>query len=452
MPLGRKICVVQRSHRVNLGQDAHINDQTIIPRSEHTVSRANISEHALKVLYRLRKSGYQAYLVGGGVRDLLLGLEPKDFDVATNATPDEVRAVFRNCRLIGRRFRLAHIVFGRDVIEVATFRGQGSDAVDDDQKSDESGRLLRDNVYGTLAEDAVRRDFTINALYYSIDDFSLIDYTQGLEDLRQGVIRIIGDAELRYREDPVRMLRAVRFAAKTGFRLEKETEAKVFELGHLLKDIPAARLFDEVLKLFMSGRAHDTFEALRHYRLFEHLFPMTEEALTHELDGFPLQMLVQALKNTDQRIAEGKPVTPAFLFGVLLWEPVRLRWEALCEQGDLAEVPALAAAARSVVSEQVQHISLPRRFSTPMQEIWLMQPRLRKRGGKRAFSLVESVRFRAAYDFLLLRAGAGEEDQSLADWWTLFQEVDLVERKNMTRAVGAPPRGRRKRRAPKKSS
>jgi len=400
----------------------------------------------------LRKSGYQAYLVGGGVRDILLGLEPKDFDVATNATPDEVRAVFRNCRLIGRRFRLAHIVFGRDVIEVATFRGQGSDVVDD-QRADESGRLLRDNVYGTLEEDAVRRDFTINALYYNIDDFSLVDYTQGLDDLRLGVIRIIGDPEVRYREDPVRMLRAVRFAAKTGFRLEKQTEAKVFELGHLLKDIPAARLFDEVLKLFMGGRAHDTFELLRHYRLFEHLFPMTEEALTHELDGFPLQMLIQALKNTDQRIADGKPVTPAFLFGALLWEPVRMRWEALCEQDELAEVPALAAAARTVVSEQVQHTSLPRRFSTPMQEIWLMQPRLRKRAGKRAFALVEHARFRAAYDFMLLRAEAGEEDQELADWWTLFQEVDLAERKNMTRAVGTPSRGRRKRRrTPKKGA
>lgn len=428
-----------------------INAPTVIARPDHSISRASISEHALKVLYRFKKAGYEAYLVGGGVRDILLGREPKDFDIATNAKPEEVRALFRNCRLIGRRFRLAHIVFGRDVVEVATFRGQGLDTAlssGEEIEADDNGRLLRDNVYGTLEEDAWRRDFTINALYYSVKDFSVTDYCGGMADLDAGVLRIIGDPAQRYREDPVRMLRAVRFAAKIGFRLEEKTEAAVFELAHLLQDIPAARLFDEVLKLLMGGCAVATYELMRHYHLFEQLFPQTEAALTVEEQGFPLVMLVQALGNTDARIAEGKPVTPAFLFAALLWEPVRLAWEASCEEG-VPEIPALASAAKIVVDAQVQSTSLPRRFSTPMQEIWLMQPRLRKRAGKRAYRLLEHPRFRAAYDFLLLRADAGEEELELAEWWTEFQEVGDERRKEMVAAFTVP--GRRGRRGPKKS-
>ena len=398
------------------------------------------------MLYRLKKEGYEAYLVGGGVRDLLLGREPKDFDISTNAEPEEIRAIFRNCRLIGRRFRLAHIIFGRDVVEVATFRGQGTDAAVGKIEADESGRLLRDNVYGTLEEDAWRRDFTINSLYYNIRDFSVVDYTGGLADLEAGVLRIIGDPWQRYREDPVRMLRAVRFAAKIGFRLEKDTEAALFELGHLLADIPAARLFDEVLKLFMGGCAVQTFEMLRHYKLFEHLFPQTERALAVEEGGFPLVMVAQALANTDQRIAEEKPVTPAFLYAALLWEPVRLAWQKEMEaEPTLPESVALANAARDVVAAQVRSTALPRRFSTPMQEIWFMQPRLEKRNGKRAYRLLEHPRFRAAYDFLLLRAHAGEADEALAQWWTEFQEANSERRQEMVSVFG-PVRGRRGRR------
>ncbi len=400
----------------------------------------------MKVLYRLKNEGYEAYLVGGGVRDLLLGREPKDFDITTNAEPEQIRAIFRNCRLIGRRFRLAHIVFGRDVVEVATFRGQGTDAVEGEIEADESGRLLRDNVYGSLEEDAWRRDFTVNSLYYNIRDFSVVDYTGGLADLEAGVLRIIGDPRQRYREDPVRMLRAVRFAAKIGFRLEKETEAAVFELGHLLQDIPAARLFDEVLKLLMGGCAIQTFELLRHYNLFQHLFPQTEQALAIEEGGFPLVMLVQALGNTDERIAEGKPVTPAFLFAALLWEPVRLAWEQeVAADESLPQALALTNAMREVVSKQVQSTALPRRFSTPMQEIWMMQPRLARRAGKAAYRLLEHPRFRAAYDFMLLRIHAGEEEQELGEWWTEFQIADSDRRKEMVSVFGTV-RGRRRRR------
>ncbi len=398
------------------------------------------------MLYRLKKAGYEAYLVGGGVRDLLLGREPKDFDVSTDAEPEEVKALFRNCRLVGRRFRLAHIIFGRDVVEVATFRGQGSDNIEGELERDENGRLLRDNVYGTREEDAWRRDFTINSLYYNIRDFTVVDYTGGLADLEAGILRIIGDPWQRYREDPVRMLRAVRFAAKIGFRLEEKTEEALLELGHLLRDIPPARLFDEVLKLFLGGCAVQTFELLRHYDLFQHLFPQTEAALRREEENFPLTLLVRALENTDERIAEDKPVTPAFLYAALLWEPLRQRQRELMEQDEtLPEAQAFAEAARQVVERQLQSTSLPRRFSTPMQEIWFMQLRLQRRSGKRAYRLLEHPRFRAAYDFLLLRAQAGEGDEELAEWWTEFQSADANRRKEMVGGFG-PARSRRRRR------
>ncbi|HHJ81151.1 MAG TPA: polynucleotide adenylyltransferase PcnB [Candidatus Tenderia electrophaga] len=420
----------------------------IISRSDHPISRANISENALKVLYRLKNAGYQGFLVGGGVRDLLLGREPKDFDIATNASPDEVRSLFRNCRLIGRRFRLAHIMFGREIIEVATFRAQANDDSAEDSggiEVEESGRLLRDNVFGTLEEDAWRRDFTINALYYNIEDFSVADFTGGMADIEAGLLRIIGEPEQRFREDPVRMLRAVRFAAKIGFRIDEASEAKIFELGHLLDNIPAARLFDEVLKLFFGGCALQTFELLRHYNLFQYLFPQTEDELAEEENHFPHTMVMRALQNTDERIAIGKPVTPAFLYAALLWEPVRQEW--LLRQDDgVPEQPALTQAAQEVVGLQVECTSLPRRFSTPMQEIWAMQPRLTKRSGKRAYRLMEHPRFRAAYDFLLLRAEAGEERQELADWWTEFQEVDDEQRKVMVRKL-TPKRSHRSRRS-----
>jgi poly(A) polymerase len=372
------------------------------------------------VLYRLKAAGFQAHLVGGGVRDLLLGREPKDFDIATDASPEEVREVFRNCRLIGRRFRLVHVHFGREIIEVATFRA-GQDGEQQDEHQTDEGMLLRDNVYGTIEQDALRRDFSVNALYYNIADFSIIDYAGGVADLEQGLLRLLGDPETRYREDPVRMLRAVRFAAKLGFRLEAATEAPVRQLAPLLADVPAARLFEEVLKLFLGGTSVAAFERLRQYGLFAELFPETEACL-QELDhDFPLTLVLKGLENTDLRISEDKPVTPAFLFAVLLWEPVRRRAEALEEKGT-APYQAILQAAGKVISRELEKVSLPRRFSTPMQEIWALQPRFTNTRGKRPKRLLAHPRFRAAYDFLLLRAAAGEADPELATWWTKLQE------------------------------
>ncbi|HHJ17602.1 MAG TPA: polynucleotide adenylyltransferase PcnB [Gammaproteobacteria bacterium] len=420
-------------------------DPVTIPRPEHIISRASISSSALKVLYRLKEAGFESYLVGGGVRDLLLGREPKDFDVGTNATPDEIRALFRNCRLIGRRFRLAHVRYGREVIEVATFRAR-HDADSDDNESAQSdeGRLLRDNVYGSLEDDVWRRDFTVNALYYDIRDFSVVDYVGGIDDLETGTLRVIGDPEQRYREDPVRMLRAVRFAAKLGFRNNPDSEAAMYELGHLLEDIPAARLFEEVLKLFLGGCAVTSFELLRHYNLFGYLFPMTEEALGQEEEGFPHTFVLRALENTDKRLAEGKPVTPAFLYAALLWEPVRLRMQELLDEG-ASPLEAAQLAGNQITAEQVQATSLPKRFSFPMREIWMLQSRFERRRGKAPYRLLEHPRFRAAYDFMLLRSEVGEAPQELAEWWTDFQTLNSSEREKMVEASPAKKKRRRRR-------
>ena len=436
---------------------------TIIQRSEHGISRANISDNALKVLYRLKDAGYAGYLVGGGVRDLLLGREPKDFDVATDAHPEDVKALFRNCRLVGRRFRLAHVFFGRETIEVATFRATldagESEERDDIQSEDEEGevdagerliedgRILRDNVYGTIDQDAWRRDFTINALYYNISDFSLVDYAGGLEDLRHGVLRLIGDPLARYREDPVRMLRAVRFAAKLGFRIDPQAEAPLPELGHLLREISSARLFDEVLKLFHGGASLQTFELLRHYRLFEHLFPLTEQALAHEEGGFPVTFVANALRNTDERINSGKSVTPAFLFAALLWEPVRERAAQYQASEGMPVLPALQLAGADVIAEQAAHTAIPKRFSIPVREIWALQPRFEQRAGKRVLRLLSHPRFRAAYDFFCLRARSGEALVEECEWWTRLQEASPEEQLRMVEGQGRPAgTGRRKRR------
>ncbi len=420
----------------------------IVPRSEHIISRANISENALKVLYRLKQGGYQAYLVGGGVRDLLLGREPKDFDVATDATPEEVRKVFRNCRLIGRRFRLAHVHFGREIIEVATFRGGGREEIPDGERHIENGMIVRDNLYGTREEDALRRDFSVNALYYNIADFSVIDYAGGLDDLQAGCLRLIGDdPQMRYREDPVRMLRAVRFACKLGFNIDPACEQPLLELGHLLRDIPPARLFEEVLKLLQSGLGLCAFEKLRHYDLFAHLFPATDECLDHEDRDFPIIFVSRGLENTDRRIQEDKPVTPAFLFAVLLWEPVRQRYEELIAK-DMKPNEAMYRASGDVSVRQQPLVAIPKRFGLPMREIWALQPRLEQRHGKRPHRLLTHPRFRAAYDFLLLRAEAGEVQTELAQWWTRFQEANGPARSEMSSDAGKSRRGRRRRRRP----
>jgi poly(A) polymerase len=416
---------------------------TIITSSDHNISRGNISKNALKVLYRLNNAGYQAYLVGGGVRDLLLGREPKDFDVATNARPEQVKEVFNNCRLIGRRFRLAHVHFGREIIEVATFRSLAKE----DDKGDrriENGMILRDNVYGSIEEDAQRRDFTINALYYNIEDFSVLDYAHGMQDLRNGVLRLLGEPQQRYREDPVRMLRAVRFAGKLGFIIDPSCEHPFKEMAPLLAEVPASRLYEEVLKLFLGGAALDSFEKLRHYELFGQLFPATEKALSYEDHEFPITFVNRGLQNTDTRLQEQKPVTPAFLFAVLLWEPVRRRAASYQDEG-LHPIQAVQEASTEILSEQARRISIPKRFSYPMRDIWHMQPRFFNRSGKRPQRLLTHPRFRAAYDFLLLRAESGEVEQELADWWTQFQKEKRQGQSRMSERGRRGRSGRRRR-------
>ncbi len=424
----------------------------VIPRPEHNISRANISPNAVKVLYRLREAGYRACLVGGGVRDLLLGREPKDFDVATDARPEQVYKLFRNCRLIGRRFRLAHVQFGQEIVEVATFRACGRDSDDGDGPSVEraaDGRILSDNVYGSIEDDAWRRDFTINALYYDIANFAVLDYVGGMIDLGAGLIRLIGDPAQHYHEDPVRLLRAVRFAAKLGFRIDPTTEAPLHRLGHLLEKIPPARLFDEVLKLFLGGCAIQTFELLRHYRLFGWLFPATERCLSHQQHHYPKTLLVRALASTDGRLAENKPVNPAFLFAALLWEPLREQLGRL-EADGLDAHEAMQEAAEQVIQAQIRHTALPRRYSLPMREIWELQQRLTVITGKRSLRLLDHPRFRAGYDFLLLRAEADEQAADLAAWWTRLLALDPAGRVQATQPVAKTSKGKpRRRRKPR---
>ncbi len=397
-------------------------EKRIYERSDHNISRDNISPNALKVLYRLKNAGFAAYLVGGGVRDLLLEQLPKDFDIATSATPDEVRELFRNCRLIGRRFRLAHVHFGAEIIEVATFRGQHSgDQGDEGQIVD--GMIVRDNVYGSLEEDAWRRDFSINSLYYNINNFSVEDHVGGMDDLRNRKLRILGDAEQRYREDPVRMLRAVRFAAKLGFDIEQKTEEPIFELGALLEGVPPARLFEEVLKLFLAGNSVKTLELLRHYHLLPYIFPQTEVSLKEDETGKNLEFIIRALSNTDERVKEGKPVTPAFIFAVFLWDSVRALKAKYLERG-ISDSQTLTAAADAVMAGQNRRVSIPRRFHIPMRDIWNLQDRFIKRAPKRSYRLLKHPRFRAGYDFLLLRADVGDVEAELAQWWVDFYEAD----------------------------
>ncbi|HCR96821.1 MULTISPECIES: polynucleotide adenylyltransferase PcnB [Halomonas] len=427
----------------------------IIPRSEHPVSRQHISDAALKVLYRLSGAGFDAYLVGGCIRDALLGKMPKDFDVATNATPEQVRDLFRNSRLIGRRFRIVHVRFGREVIEVTTFRGKPQDEHGENiAHQSDAGLLLRDNVWGSIEEDALRRDFTVNALYYNIADFSLHDFANGARDIESRTLRLIGDPATRYREDPVRMLRAVRFAAKLDFTIEPDTEAPMYDLAPLLLQIPPARLFDEVLKMFMSGYGLATFRLLSHYGLFGMLFPESEEAMA---DAAWAEKLIEfALANTDKRIAEGRPVTPAFLLAAFLWAPVANRQAELESEG-MPAIPALQTASQEVVSRQLEHTSIPKRFGMPMRDIWELQARLPLRRGKRAFQTREHPRFRAAYDLLLLREQAGEIPRGLGDWWTAFQQGDEHEQLRLLQKIGGDPasqgdRRRKRRRKPTRKS
>ncbi len=420
----------------------------IIPRAAHNVTRGEFSKSALKVLYRLNKAGYQAFLVGGCVRDAMLELHPKDFDVATNATPDEVRALFGNCRLIGRRFRLAHVRFGREIIEVATFRAAAVH-VDDDSAHDQQGRILRDNVYGSIDEDVWRRDFTCNALYYNIADFSIWDYVGGVKDVEQRRLVLIGDPEVRLREDPVRMLRAVRFAAKLGFTIDPGVVDAMHHHAPLLSNVPAARLFDEFLKLFQAGHAELTFDLLREHGLFAQMFPATEQELLADEEF--MQFVRAALQNTDRRVAAGKSVTPMFLLGVFFWLPVRNLAAVLRSREKMSESQSLSLASYEIVAEQQRRISIPRRFTVPMREMLALQPRFEQRRGRRAMKLLEHRRFRAAYDFMLLRSEVGQFDTDGATFWTDVQTQSASERAasfQMQAKPGKrrPPRRRRRRR------
>ena len=437
----------------------------ILSSRQHSLHRNDLSRHAVSVVERLQHAGYEAYVVGGCVRDLLLDLDPKDYDVATSATPEQVRAEFRNARVIGRRFKLVHVHFGREIIEVATFRANHPEE-DDDEAShlasrNESGRILRDNVYGSLEDDAQRRDFTINALYYDPSTERILDHTHGVHDIRNRLIRLIGDPEQRYQEDPVRMLRAVRFAAKLDFEIEQHSAEPIADLADLLNDVPSARLFDEIIKLFLSGKAERTFDLLLEHDLFAPLFPASAEALEDNPE-YTDTLIRNALANTDQRIAQGKPVTPAFLFAALLWPALPARVAEAQARG-LPPIPAMQDAAHELIWEQCQRTAIPKRFTMPMREIWDMQERLPRRQGRRADQLLDNPRFRAGYDFLLLRESAGEQTDGLGEWWTDYQEASESERRNMIRglsskdnASGAPRKrrrsGSRRKRGPNESA
>jgi poly(A) polymerase len=471
----------------------------IIPRSEHAISRSHISPNALRVLYRLRDAGFMAFLVGGCVRDLLIGIEPKDFDVATDALPEQVRRLFRNCRLVGRRFRLAHVFFGREIIEVATFRatsapsqgdeplpeadpedgeaaeldddaaaepevaapprargGSESDA-DSEREFDASGRILRDNVYGTIDEDVWRRDFTANSLYYNIADFSLWDYVDGAADIAARTLRLIGDPETRYREDPVRMLRAARFEAKLGFTIEAATAAPITPLRELLAGVPPARLFDETLKLFLTGHGARSFAVLRRRGLLQVLLPTVEAYYGTHPASLVEKLLLQGLENTDARVGADKPVTPTFLFALLLYGPIA----GLIETAPPArwhELGTILDACDRATREAQARIAIPKRFALGVREMFALQPRLEYPRGRRALRVLEHPRFRAAYDLLLLRAQFGLASAEMAQWWTRVQEVSAEERARMADALAgeAQPRGasgpRRRRRRRRRSA
>jgi poly(A) polymerase len=465
----------------------------IIPRSAHTVSRSKISPNALRVLYRLRDAGFMGFLVGGCVRDLLIGIEPKDFDVATDALPEQIKRLFRNCRLVGRRFRLAHVFFGREIIEVATFRAasapsQGdeplppADAEDGEvaemdepaleeegntaagrfareaegadtteRMFDASGRILRDNVYGTIDEDVWRRDFTANSLYYNIADFSIWDYVNGVEDINARTLRLIGDPETRFREDPVRMLRAARFEAKLGFSIDPATAAPLGMLRDLLAGVPAARLFDETLKLFLTGHGARSFEVLRRRGLLAALLPSVDGYFSSHPGSLVEKLLVQGLENTDARVLADKPVTPTFLFALLLYGPIAGIIEATPPQR-WHELQTILEACDRATREAQARIAIPKRFSLGVREMFALQPRLEHPRGRRALRVLEHPRFRAAYDLLLLRAQFGLAPLEMATWWTRLQEVNAEERGHMADALAgetraaSPPSGTRRRR------
>ncbi len=414
-----------------------------VPAAEHGIDQELVARSALRVCETLQKAGHRAYLVGGAVRDLLLGVAPKDFDIATDATPEQVKSHFRRAIIIGRRFRLVHVMFGQETIEVSTFR-----ALDNpDRQTDEHGRVLADNLFGEQHEDATRRDFTVNALYYDPTTREVIDYHDGVKDVRRKRLRMIGEPETRYREDPVRMLRAVRFAAKLGFDIDEATREPIPRLARLIENVPAARLFDEMLKLLTSGHAVACITRLRMEGLHHGLLPLLDVILEQPAGE---RFVLQALARTDERVLGGKSISPGFLFATLLWHDVLVKWNARTARGE-HRIPALNAAIDDTLDAQTEKLSIQRRFVSDMREIWGLQPRFERRSGRSAFRLLEHLRFRAGYDFLLLRAAADEIPAELADWWTRFSHANeeererLVEEAARTGVAEVPGRKRRRR-------
>jgi poly(A) polymerase len=421
-----------------------------IPRNQHHISKTEISSNALQVINHINHHGFQAYLVGGSVRDLLLRKIPKDFDVATNATPQQVKKLFRNARIIGRRFKIVHITFYREIIEVSTFR---SNAPDEQQLTNDHGMVIRDNVFGTLEEDAWRRDFTINSLYYDAITGSIVDYTNGYTDVKNKQIRMIGEPEKRYQEDPVRMLRAVRFAAKLHFDIHPDTASPIYSMSSLIQKVSNARLFDEVTKIWQCHESSKAFQLLQKFNIFDKLFPST--ANSFKTNPCALKLVEIALENTDLRIRDQKPTTPAFIYAILLWFPMREFSLELQETEELHPLAALEKAMGKIIIEQCKIISIPKRFTQIIREIWLLQFRFEKRVGLKPMQLVQHPRFRAAYDFMGLRALAGDESIELADWWTRFQDADEVQQLEMIAEVNpspSNPKKRRRKRKPKPNS
>lgn len=449
--------------QLDLGVD--LDQVTVIPREQHNISRKDISPSALKVLYRLDDAGFLAFLVGGGVRDLLLGGHPKDFDISTDATPEQVRELFRNSRVIGRRFKIVHVRYGREIIEVTTFRahhemetevieGESRRHIRDlDSAHSSSGMILRDNVYGNIADDAIRRDFTVNALYYTTNHFLMLDFVNGLPDIEKRLIRMIGDPETRYREDPVRILRAIRLAAKLDFSIEKDTEAPINRLAGLLESISSARLFDETVKLFTNGKSEKTFALLRQYKVADYLFRPTLACLQDE-SSTESRVLQLALQNTDKRLADGKSVTPAFLYAALLWPPLQQALRDECG-GKAPTLTALQICAGDVITEQLKYTAIPKRFTAMMREMWELQLRLAPRNRRSVEIAFSHPRFRAAYDFLLLREEAGEDTGGAGDWWSRFQQADAAGQTTMIDALqsnkGSAKGPRKRRRKPRKA-
>ena len=392
----------------------------VLGAKEHGIDPQLVSPNAVRVTQTLQEAGFKAFLVGGAVRDLLLGIKPKDFDIATNATPEQVKRLFRRAFIIGRRFQIVHVMFGQDLLEVTTFRGASSEGA----IKDEHGRVLRDNTFGEQHEDAVRRDFTINAMYYDPATQSVLDYHGGMADIRNKTLRVIGVPEARYREDPVRLLRVVRFAAKLDFTIDPETRAPISVMAPLINNVPTARVFDEMLKLLMSGHALACLQQLRKEGLHHGLLPLLDVVLEQPLGEKFVRL---ALASTDARIQQGKPVSPGFLFASLLWHQVVEKWTAYQAAGEYP-IPALHLAADDVLSTQTDKLALQRKIASDMRDIWAMQPRFERRTGKSPYKLLENIRMRAGYDFLLLRCASGEIDAELGEWWTAFIDADSTGR------------------------